>query len=677
MKARILFMLFALIFVSICSAQIPQMFNYQAVVRNAENGLIANQEVGFKMSILEGSADGSPVYVETHAVTTNGVGLADLVIGDGSVVNGTFTGIPWGDNTFFLKVEVDPAGGSSYGHIGTSQLTSVPYALYSGNISSPTRKFTIQENQGHPADSALFEVRNLDGQTVFAVYPEGTRVYVLDEEGKGKKGGFAVGGYSRTAKGITQEYMRISPDSIRLYVDKSATKGKKGGFAVGGYSRSVKGPVDHYFELVPDSAVFTLVSETGDISGNALSVQTKRAGASPDEPAQASLFNLTWDNYFIGHRAGEAFESGSGNAYFGLMAGKSTKTGDNNSFIGFRAGDNFASGGENVMIGFSAGADSKTGNSNVFIGSDAGANSSGDQNVFLGAGSGGSVKNGSRNVMIGSGAGLFADSSQNNVFIGAMSGYHHVGGPENVFLGNNSGWSHQNGGNNIFIGGGSGYFHVDGSNNVFIGQRAGFNNTNGENNIFIGYEAGMDVVSDGKLIIDLFNRPPEQAFIVGDMYNNNLRINNQVGVGRNADAHALEVEGSVSKSEAGDWVVNSDARIKTDIEDITGAREQIMRIRPVKFRYTGEWMEKHPSIRDTEHYNFVAQEFQQVFPDAVKAGSDKLAEGDPLLQMDSYPAQIVAIKAIQELIEENRSQQEAIDRLLDKVDALEQQLSAR
>ena len=246
MKKRTSLISLLIIVALTAGAQVPQKFNYQAVLRDYQNGLIANQMVYFKISILEGSADGSPVYVETHSVNVNEFGLANLVIGDGSLVSGSFMEISWGENDHFLKVEVGLAGSMVFQHVGTSQLISVPYALYSANISSPTRKFTIQENPGHPVDSALFEVRNLEGQTVFAVYPEGTRVYVLDEEAKGKKGGFSVGGYSRTTKGVTQEYMRVTPDSIRLYIDESDTKGKKGGFAVGGYSRTTKGESDYF-----------------------------------------------------------------------------------------------------------------------------------------------------------------------------------------------------------------------------------------------------------------------------------------------------------------------------------------------------------------------------------------------------------------------------------------------
>jgi len=675
MKVRVSIFIVLIIIALTTSAQVPQKLNYQAVVRDTRDGLVTNQEVGFKLSIMEGSAAGTPVYVETHAVSTTGLGLANLVVGEGSVVSGSFAAIPWGSNDYFLKVEVDPAGGSAYAHAGTTQLISVPYALYSGNISSPTRKFTIQENPGHPVDSALFEVRNLEGQTVFAVYPEGTRVYVLDQEAKGKKGGFAVGGYSRATKGVTQEYMRVTPDSIRMYVDESATKGKKGGFAVGGYSRA-KGPTNHYFELAPDSAVFTLVSETGD---NALSVQTKGAGDSPDEPDRASLFNLTWDNYFIGHRAGESFESGSGNAYFGLLSGRSMATGNNNSFIGFRAGEKLESGSENVMIGFSAGADASTGTANVFIGSDAGVNSSGDQNVFVGNLSGGGVKNGSRNVFVGSGAGLFSDSSENNVFIGTMSGYHHKGGQGNVFLGNNAGWSHQIGGNNIFIGDASGYSHVDGSNNIFIGEGAGMANDSGKNNIFIGHMAGQNVKSDGKLIIDLFNRPPEQAFMVGDMYSGKLRINQQLGIGMDVEGdYTLAVNGAAIKEGDADWDVTSDRRVKSDIRTIEGGLEQILKLRPVTFRFSDEWMERHPGMRDKTYYNYIAQEFAEVFPESVQRGPETL-EGDPekLLRMNSQPAQVVAIRAIQELAEQNREQQALIEEMQLKISELEKALESR
>ena len=111
-------------------AQAPEKFTYQAVVRNANNSLVANAQVGVRVSILQGSASGSAVYVEVHSATTNANGLVTVNIGDGTVQQGTFADIDWANGPFFLKTETDPNGGSNYNVTSTQQLLSVPYALF-------------------------------------------------------------------------------------------------------------------------------------------------------------------------------------------------------------------------------------------------------------------------------------------------------------------------------------------------------------------------------------------------------------------------------------------------------------------------------------------------------------------------------------------------------------------
>ena len=117
-------------------SQAPQKFSYQTVIRNASNQLLVGQTVGIKISILQGNANGSAVYAETHAPQTNANGLATLEIGGGTLLSGNFANINWANGPFFVKTETDPNGGNNYTITNTSQLLSVPYALYSNSTSS-------------------------------------------------------------------------------------------------------------------------------------------------------------------------------------------------------------------------------------------------------------------------------------------------------------------------------------------------------------------------------------------------------------------------------------------------------------------------------------------------------------------------------------------------------------
>ena len=111
-------------------AQAPQMMSYQAVVRNANNALVTNQSVSVQISILQGSAEGSNVFVETQTAVTNANGLMTLQIGAGTVISGNFSTIDWSAGPYFLKTELDPDGGINYSIETVQQLLSVPYAMY-------------------------------------------------------------------------------------------------------------------------------------------------------------------------------------------------------------------------------------------------------------------------------------------------------------------------------------------------------------------------------------------------------------------------------------------------------------------------------------------------------------------------------------------------------------------
>ncbi|MEY4603893.1 MAG: hypothetical protein RIT43_1185 [Bacteroidota bacterium] len=135
---RCVFLLFALFCLVNLFAQAPEGFKYQAVVRNASNAILNNQPVSLRMTIQQGSIGGVTVYSETFSVTTNAYGLVNLEIGNGTPMSGSFASIDWANGPYFIETAADVTGGTNYSVMGTSQLLSVPYALYAKNSGSST-----------------------------------------------------------------------------------------------------------------------------------------------------------------------------------------------------------------------------------------------------------------------------------------------------------------------------------------------------------------------------------------------------------------------------------------------------------------------------------------------------------------------------------------------------------
>lgn len=129
-----LFTLFALAITLIATAQAPQGFNYQATVRNSSGNLIVNQTVLFKFNIMLNSQTSLLVYSETHQAPTDDLGQVNLVIGTGTPTTGTFSAINWGNGNYYLGIELNT--GTGYVAMGTTQLLSVPYAMYANNSGS-------------------------------------------------------------------------------------------------------------------------------------------------------------------------------------------------------------------------------------------------------------------------------------------------------------------------------------------------------------------------------------------------------------------------------------------------------------------------------------------------------------------------------------------------------------
>ncbi len=129
-----LYILLVFIVTLTISAQAPQGFNYQATVRNNAGALMINKNVTFKFNVMKDTPTSVPVFSETHYVPTDDLGAVNLVIGKGTATTGTFATIDWATGTYYLGIELNT--GNDFVAMGTTQLLSVPYALYATNSGS-------------------------------------------------------------------------------------------------------------------------------------------------------------------------------------------------------------------------------------------------------------------------------------------------------------------------------------------------------------------------------------------------------------------------------------------------------------------------------------------------------------------------------------------------------------
>jgi hypothetical protein len=531
------------------SAQVPRGFNYQAIARDGSGNPIIGATIDVKFAI-QADTTAFPVvfWEEQHSnVKTNAFGMYTLVIGTGTQTGGqlsSFGDIDWSVSPKFLKTQIFYQ--SAWKYMGSSGLWSVPYSMVAGGLDGSLNRLEVV-GEDTQSDEALFEVKRKDGETMFAVYNHGVRVYMpLDTLSKSRKGGFAIGGFDK-AKGTVQDYFVVNPDSIRAYIETNPGKGVKGGFAIGGFNRS-KTAAEEYLRVTPDSIRAYIDTNPGkgvkggfaiggfdkskaaneeylrvtrDSTRIYVNESTKGVkggfaigGFGPDKGSIIPFTSLTPDNYFIGHNSGAANTDGLYNIFLGYESGLSNKTGSDNALFGFQSGYSNTSGSSNLFLGYQSGYSNTTGNynsfmgyksgflnttgdKNAFIGSYAGVNNTaGSNNTFSGYNSGYSNKDGQANNFYGTGSGYLNTSGSNNIFIGPESGYNNSTGSYNTFIGYRAGYNNS-ANNNVFIGNECGYSNSTGTVNVFIGYSAGRSNTTGTGNVFMGNGAGISNIDGG------------------------------------------------------------------------------------------------------------------------------------------------------------------------------------
>lgn len=181
-------------------SQAPEKMSYQAVIRNGSGQLLGNQAIAIRVSVLQGSPAGAAVYSERLTGNTNANGLISMEIGTGTVLSGTFASIDWSSGSYYLKTETDPAGGTSYTIIGTSQLLSVPYAMYAKSAGGGGGSFTIPYTNTANNASTLFSLTN-DGDGTSLEGVNNTTTSSITAV-RGIVSNTAPGGFSSGVRGI-------------------------------------------------------------------------------------------------------------------------------------------------------------------------------------------------------------------------------------------------------------------------------------------------------------------------------------------------------------------------------------------------------------------------------------------------------------------------------------------
>jgi hypothetical protein len=757
--------------------QSQNSFNYQAVLRQSGD-VVTNKAVTLRVSLLQGTPTAVNVYSEQHAVNTGPVGIVNLHVGEGTVLSGTFDAVNWSAGEVTIRIEADLNDGQGYLLMGESPVLAVPVALYaqegtpgpkgdkgdqglqgatgatgppgpSGTSSwtdgtgivtttkkvgigtgNPTSMLSVQADASLNADTALFQVKDNQGRTVFAVYDNGAVLYVKDDAPKGGRGGFVVSGRTTSKENVAGDILLITPDSVRIYVDDAASKGGRGGFAVSGRTPT-KGVNYDYMYISPDSARIYINESAGKggRGGFAVGGRTPAKGVLSDYLTinTDSVRVYVADNAAKGGRGGFAVSGrtpakGMGKYLFMLnydstrfvtrdsLKGFGVETMDQagqkkfmdisalNTFIGHQSGSKnipnrpAIQGVWNSFIGYQAGAQNTTGYSNVYMGYQAGtASSTSFHNVFIGDRAGFTTTGGNKNTFLGYQSGYKATSGSNNVAVGSQAGYTNTTGLYNVYVGCNSGYltagnTSVSGTGNTMVGYNSGLTNNGtGKWNTFLGYNAGNSSGAASRCVFIGANAGYSEKNANKLYIANTNEDSTKVLVFGDFAAKKIVFNGNVGVRVVSPSCGLELPNlttSDGEGKANKWTALSDARIKTNITEIQYGLDEILRLNPVSYEMHSSTFSDGKLIlsEDTRHsIGLIAQELSRIIPEVAEKPLD---ESQNLWAVDYDHLIPVLVKALQEehqLVLDQNAQierlQQSLMELNKKVNELDNKLS--
>ncbi len=711
----ILIIIFMNLIISTAFAQAPNKMSYQCVVRNTSNVLISNSVVGIQISILQTTSTGTPLLIETHTPTTNINGLASIEIGAGTFVSGSFSSIDWSAGPYFISTEIDPTGGTAYTISGTSELLSVPYAMYaaiSGNVdttwkslfsdvyntnlgnvgigtSAPAEKLTVI---GNIKTDGLIIPTNAGAGKVLTSNVIGTATW--QNPAVPVATGWSLLGNSGTV--ATTNFIGTTDDNNVVFRRNGIVSGTisdlqgNTSFGVNSLTNNTTGLRNT--ATGKEALNFNTTGNDNTATGkNALSSNT--IGSTNTATGSYALYSNTsgMENTADGAFALSSNSTGNYNTGLGDDALKTNSTGNENTAVGTNALVNNFSGNYNTGIGKSALAANSNGNSNTATGQYALlSNSGGSNNTANGKDALRTNNNGSNNVAIGKDAlftnnsadnntaigtyALFSNTSANNTAMGFYSLYGNTSGDHNTANGFNAMYTNTLGFSNTAMGAQALYTN-NGNYNTALGRRAAFSNTIGAQNTVLGESAHYyNSTGANNTIVGynaLYNNNGSNNTVIGNnALLSNISGNNNIAIGSGAVSSSNTVSNEVTigsplnnsyRMYAASWTNVSDARLKHNIEDISVGLDFIMKLRPRIYVYNNANNEK-------KSLGFVAQEVKEVIDQS------KLTNVNLVNNLDGEYLGLNTTEIIPILVKATQEQQEIIAMKSKEISDLKAQL---
>ncbi len=671
MKKAIITLANLLIITVVLAQSTQQNISYQAVIRNTNNVLVTNQGIGMQISILQGAAGGTAVYVERHFPNTNANGLVSVEIGSGILVSGNYAGIDWSNGPYFLKTETDPNGGANYTITGTSQLLNVPYALYA--ITADSLAGGIIETDPVWTASPSFGISGTDLTNWNTAYGWGNHAVA----------GYAPAVHTHAAADITSGTLNIA----RIPTGTTSATVSLGNHTHTQYltaeddptwtgSANVTAPIYRSGDVgiglstAPAALLHTYGVGTG--GGNVLCVGQYKSSNPGNPPASGAGTRMMWypdkAAFRVGYVGGTSWDKDSiGN--YSVAMGYNTKAKGNYSTAmgdGTKASGNWstaigagtiASGGVSTAMGVNTTASgygstamgqysNALGDFSTAIGSCAAV---GDYSIAMG-----STTTASGYSSIASGGGTNASgnysasmgywTTASELYSAAMGYYTTASGSASTAMGS-------------YTAAPSFVEVVIGRHNTAYtpGSTTGWNSNDrlfviGNGTSSSAQSNAMTVLKNGRVGLQTVTSP---TFA--------LHLPNSTTDG-------------IGKGRATEWTTYSDARIKSDMQPIAYGLKEIIRLQPVRYFHHDSRTEAG-MIQILESgapgMGFAAQEVYQIIPEIVSVPED---ENTDLWGLSYDKLTPVLVKAIQEQQEIIEAQNANIDQLRSELAALKQML---